>query len=67
MLSLFILQFEQEIDLVLGSSDMVKTGMHDWVTKWTPAILQHSQTLTGKLGAIYKQYQMSYHGKFIQV
>ena len=57
----FLLQVEQEIDLVLGTKDVVKAGTTAWVTKWTPAILQHSDTLTGKLGALYKQNQMACH------
>ena len=57
-----LLQVEQEIDFVLGKKDVVKAGTAAWVTKWVPAILQHSDTLTGKLGTIYKQNQMACHG-----
>ena len=61
----YLLQVEQEIDLVLGKKGIVKAGAIAWMTKWTPAILQHSDTLTGKLGAIFKQNQMACHGTYM--
>lgn len=59
------LQIEQEIGLILGRKDVVKGAVHEWTTKWVPAIIQLSETLTRKQGTVYKQSQMASHGKVI--
>lgn len=56
------MQLEQEIDLILAKKDVAKTSAKDWQTKWTPAILQHSATLVGKQGAIFKHNQKACQG-----
>ena len=56
------MQQEQEIDLIPAKKDVAKTATEDWQTKWTPAILQHSATLTGRQGAMYKQNQKACQG-----
>ena len=58
----YSLQVDQEIDLVLGKKDVITTATSDWEMKWTPAVLEHSDNLTGKLGAIFKQNQMACQG-----
>ena len=62
--TLSFIQLEQEIDLILAKKDVAKTAAKDWQTKWTPAILQHSATLTGKQGAMYKQNQKACQGGY---
>ena len=61
-ITIIVLQIEQEIDLVLGKKDVMKVCSGDWIRKWTPAILHHSDTLTGKAGVVYKHNQMSIQG-----
>ena len=44
---------------------MIKDAVKEWRNKWAPAIIQLSETLTGKQGAVYKQSQMASHGRLI--
>ena len=56
------MQLEQEIDLILGQKEAVKAASHEWDTKWGPAIIELSETMTGKQATIYKQNQMASQG-----
>lgn len=49
--------------MILGRKDVVKGAVQEWTNKWVPAIIQLSETLTGKQGTVYKQSQMASHGK----
>ena len=53
------------MDLILGRKDAVKVAVHNWNSKWAPAIIQLSESLTGKQGTVYKQNQMASHGMYI--
>ena len=55
------LQIEQEIDLMLGQKD-VKAAGREWDTKWGPAIIELSKTMTGKQAVVYKENQMTCQG-----
>ena len=46
---------------------MIKDAVKEWRNKWAPAIIQLSETLTGKQGAVYKQSQMASHGMLILI
>ncbi len=55
---------EHEIDMILQRKDVAKAAAKDWQTKWAPAIHAHSETLTGKLGALFKTNQKTCEGKY---
>ena len=52
---------------MLGRKDVVKVCSSDWIMKWTPAILRHSDALTGKAGAVYKHNQMASQGMLYNI
>ena len=54
------------MDLILGKNDVVKLCASEWNLRWTPAILHHSDTLSGKAATIYKQNQMACQSNYIQ-
>ena len=44
----FILQLDQEMDLILGTKDVLKTAVNSWRMKWVPAVLSYVESLTSK-------------------
>ena len=61
------MQLEQEIDLILGRKDIVKTAMHDWTYKWVPAILERAGTLKGKATTLMLETQKKYEGMIMLI
>ena len=43
-----IFQLEQEIDLVLEKKNVFDNALKEWSNKWVPAILEYSNSLSGK-------------------
>ena len=52
------------MDLILAKKDVALSATTEWKSKWTPALLQLSETLTGKQGALLKQSQRICHGTY---
>ena len=55
------------MDLILGKRDVGQSAATEWQTKWTPALLQHSDTLTGQQGVLLKQNQKACQGMYLTV
>ena len=58
-----LLQLEQEICLIVERTDMFTRAVNDWNTKWVPAILQYSLTLSGKKATTVLSVQKQFEGE----
>lgn len=56
------MQLEQEINLIIERTDMFNMAVNNWNTKWVPAILEYSYTLTGKKATMVLSVQKQYEG-----
>lgn len=62
LLQYFIMQLEQEVDLILNGKNLMSTAVSDWTDKWVPAILKYGDTLTGKKATMLHDIQKKYEG-----
>ena len=60
-------QLAQEIDLILGKKEVFKGAIHQWTTKWVPAINSYGDSLTRKCARYHwDETKKKYNGKSIQ-
>lgn len=43
-----LIQLEYKMELILDKSNVVKSAVNDWQTKWVPAIKKYSETAPKK-------------------
>ena len=55
------------MDLILSRKDVSQSAAVEWQRKWTPAILQYSDTLVGKQAVLFKQNQKPCQGVHLTV
>ena len=56
---------KQEMGLMLCRNDAVKVAIQEWNSKWVPAILKLSESLTGNPAAVFKHNQRTAKGSYL--